>query len=304
MKISTIILSLIVVTQPSIAQDNYHPADTNQDWKISGQEFDAYNKAWQNKKDWPVEPNPIPMDYVTRAGFIMSGGQRYKYDDTKENTLIWQCNPFISCKDILDSGVSNGDGVYIIDPDGEGGNDSFPAYCDMTTDGGGWTLVLEQTTDGTNSQIKSGESNTDPCLLTTDADCSQPRFLNKNTIMGTSYMKKIGDSKFLVSVFSEEKTWWEMSAVILPEYTYYVDDPSTRFKGYGGDLSIIKSGCQDSLSYNYGENLYGRFGHSNGDIPCEGTNFSISYTLDFNKPLGASFGNSDFYYKYGFVYVR
>lgn len=49
--------------------------------------------------------------------------------------------PGLSCKDIKDSYEDAASGEYWIDPDIS--NDPFTVFCDMQTDGGGWTLIAQ-----------------------------------------------------------------------------------------------------------------------------------------------------------------
>jgi len=64
-------------------------------------------------------------------------------------------NPAKSCKAILDAKVAKGDGLYWLDPDGaSGSNAKFQTWCDMTTDGGGWTTIGQATSQSTGADVQ------------------------------------------------------------------------------------------------------------------------------------------------------
>jgi hypothetical protein len=58
--------------------ETLHPADNNGDSEISQEEFEAYNAAWRTNEAWPTAPAAIPVDFVTRAGYLLQKGGAYK----------------------------------------------------------------------------------------------------------------------------------------------------------------------------------------------------------------------------------
>ncbi len=125
--------------------------------------------------------------------------------------------PARNCSELHNLNLILGDGVYVIDPDGPGTVTALPAQCDMTTDGGGWTLVLNYLHQG----------GTNPDLYARSVDMPQ---LGSNTLGddegGTSYWGHTGNSLFALFNATEIRFYGETSAhgrVI----HFKTDDPGT-----------------------------------------------------------------------------
>ncbi|RME43344.1 MAG: hypothetical protein D6795_19585, partial [Deltaproteobacteria bacterium] len=108
--------------------------------------------------------NPVVLEF--KAHGLPEGRHDFEvtFESVRASVTFTAAAKDRSCLDILENGGGFGDGIYRIDVDGADGVSPFPVFCDMTLDGGGWTLI---------GSFRNGEdpySGSDPSLWTQFAD--------------------------------------------------------------------------------------------------------------------------------------
>lgn len=115
----------------------------------------------QNTKKYANFPNVMYGRYVRVSPVGVNSHASMRMGVLLRDDLLKSCN------EIKTNFPNATDGVYVIDPDGTGATAATTCYCDMTTDGGGWTLVLNYLHLGGTNPLLVEKSSTLPLLGST-----------------------------------------------------------------------------------------------------------------------------------------
>jgi hypothetical protein len=200
-------------------------------------------------------------------------------------------SPAIGCLEIFDAGYHSSDGVYWLDPNASG--TPYQAYCDMSLEGGGWTLVaVISNNDSSNWSFNSEYwvnlstlgNPTDPTI---NADAKSEAYY---TVEGSQLMfVQQGSAPSLLSdaeCFSDLSMWDVMARSSSPTADCALSCPVSHADGVWaqtGTDSTLRVRCRD---VNAGSSTVGGFTLSTDDNSFLTTMNNIN-NIDSNFGFGA-----------------
>ena len=177
------------------------------------------------------------------------GTYNFSSNVTFQNNLNYEIEgTFTSCKDILDNSyqftnLRLNSGIYKINPDG---TNEFEVYCDMITDGGGWTLVWSNLRGGSNKPTTS--LNWDNAINTIPI-YQNDKQLNTNleevvVYIGLKYWKLIGENEIRYDWANDYNSNIDQSFIAdysLDENDFYRLDMTNYNQRVGNEIAGIYS---------------------------------------------------------------
>jgi hypothetical protein len=177
-------------------------------------------------------------------------------------------------------GAAAGDGVYRVDPDGLG---AYLVYCDMTTEGGGWTLVMRTTDDAAYPDDASAWYTGSPSLAATTALTPAGEGLS------LAYGNLAG-SEVLFKTHAEAAGYWARFAMSSPGSLLELvgtTNISAATDGYKDTLTTVATGSNALACWGQDWRVRWR-NYASGDVYPDSALFAPATLTSSYRPCGGN----------------
>ena len=238
---------------------------------IDGEMFDYYSKYFRGeisffKLDIFPEAEPTCDDGFQNQGetSIDCGGVCGACVISKQST---------SCFDIKTKNTSATDGIYTIDPDGEGPINPFQTYCDMATDTGGWTQFGYLTDRASSIPASQGVGSIDRGTPNTTGYSHKLNDFNSLADGGFSIMIQYGNNEYTEIVNNVQKNGNNiyvglLNSVTIGEHGFIGSYATTTLDNHYLTYCATRGGCGNSGFDFMNLSTNGIYPSSNSGVPC------------------------------------